>query len=225
VPHVAAFTKPLDSQTRLFTAATFLITLVGLVVAAIRPPQLVDALAAAVAGAGPVAPIAFVALCAVLAPFHLSGVLVVLSPLFWPISLAAALSFAGVLAGSLLTAALLARIGVTAWNRDGWPGWLRRLSSQVARRPLLVGVAARLIMNTGIALEAFYLLTGYTRRQYLLVTTVGTLAWVIQTLIGVSVLSALIDISIWYGAALVVAPLLPLLLIAVVTAWRRRPTS
>ena len=223
------FTHPTLSsavQTRLFTAVTALVTVLGLIVSAMRPPALVDALEGAVASAGPGAPVAFVVLCAVLAPLHLSGVLVVMSLLFWPLPLAATLSVVGVLIGSVLTIVLLSRVGVSTRSRDGWPGWMQRLSTHVERRPLVVGFAARLMMNTGIALEAFYLLTGYTRRTYLLVTLAGTVAWVVQALIGVRAMTALLEISAWYGAALLVAPLIPLLLMAAVAAWRRRaPTG
>ncbi len=112
----------------------------------------------------------FLLLCVLAAPAHLSGVLIALPLLVWPLPVAAALSFAGGLAGCVLTATLLALAGAgPAQQRDGWPAWLERFATRVARRPLLVGIGVRVVLQSGIAVEAFYLLTGYTRRRYLLV--------------------------------------------------------
>jgi hypothetical protein len=51
------------------------------------------------------------------------------------------------------------------------------------------------VLHSGLALEAFYLLTGYTRRQYLVTTGIGVAVWITQALAGVLVLTALAQIS------------------------------
>jgi hypothetical protein len=202
--------------------AIIVATLTGVVIAATRPVWITDPLQAVVASAGPAGPAVFLVLSAAAAPFHLSGVLVVLSPLFWPTPIAAVLSFAGSLTGCVLTASLLRRAGVVPLDSNRLPPWLARRSSGVAERPLAIGLAARLVLHTGIALEAFYVLTGYSWRQYLLVTTLGIGAWVAQALLGIQVLAVLVEVSPWLGFALVFAPIA---LLVAVAAPRRRQKS
>ncbi|BDP43955.1 hypothetical protein DAETH_39240 (plasmid) [Deinococcus aetherius] len=195
-----------------------LLTLLGVAVAVVRPEWLTGALEGAVREAG-TAPLVYTLLCALAAPFHLNGVLVALSSVIWPLPVALTLSFVGSLLGSVLTAGLLARLGGAAPSPgNGWPAWFRRLSAGVARRPLVVGVLARAALGTGMALEAFFVLTGYTRRQYLLVTTLGLLVWVTQALVGVMVLHELFRVS--PGLA-VLAALAPLLVVALAVRLRR----
>jgi hypothetical protein len=135
-------------------------------------------------------------------------VLLALGLLVWPLPVAACLAYVGGLLGCVLTAALLARVGTRqARQRDGWPDWLERLAVRVSHRPLLVGLAVRFVLQSGVVVEAFYLLTGYSRRHYLIVTTVGYGLWLAQTLIGVTVLTAAVQVSPWLGALLVVGPL------------------
>jgi hypothetical protein len=173
----------------------------------VRPAWLVEPLHELVAGSGAAGPVVFVLLCVAAAPLHLCGVLVALSVLVWPVPVAAALSFVGTLAGCLLTAAALARLGARpARQRDGWPGWLERMAGRVARHPVLVGLTVRIVAQTGVAVEGFYLLTGYGRRHYALVTAVGLAVWVAQTLVGVAALTALVAVSPWLGLVLVVVP-------------------
>jgi hypothetical protein len=212
--------KPAARRTQLLTVVAILLTVAGVALAALHPPWLTGPLQAAVANAGPAAPAVFVALCILAAPLHLNGVLVVLSLLIWPMPVAAALSYIGSLVGCAGTAALLARAGAgPARGRDGWPAWLEKLSRGVSRRPLLTGIAARLVLHSGIALEAFYLLTGYTRRQYLTVTSIGLAVWITQAFVGVTVLTVLLEISPWLGTAVAV---LPIALLATTILLRRR---
>lgn len=194
----------------------------GLVLAAVAPPWLTQPLHRLVTSAGAWAPVVYVALNALLAPLHLNGVLIVLSPLIWPLPQAAALSYGGSLLGSALTWWVLSRAGAgPATQRDGWPGWLERLAADVQRRPYLVGTVVRLILHSGLALESFYLLTGYTRRQYLVVTAVGIALWVVQAFLGVTVLAAALDTSVWIG---VLAIAVPLLVVGGLLARQRRRT-
>ena len=218
-------TKPERSsaarRNQLFTAVALGLTAAGVVLAVLQPPWLTGPLQSAVASAGDAAPLVFVLLCVVAAPAHLSGVLVALGLLVWPVPVAASLAYVGGLLGCVLTAALLARAGTRrARQRDGWPAWLERLADRVAHRPLLVGIAVRLVLQSGVAVEAFYLLTGYTRRTYLVVTTVGCGLWLAQTLIGITALAAAVKISPWLGALLVV---IPLAAVGVTLALRRTP--
>ncbi len=86
---------------------------------------------------------------------------------------------------------------------------LRRLSKQVAQRPVFIGIVARIAIGSGLALEAFYILTHYTRRQYLIVSVVGVAFWVTQALVGVIVLQSLSHVSPWLTVIVsLVAPLL-----------------
>lgn len=200
-------------------AASTLLTLGGVALAVVRPPWLTEALWGAVQGAGAAAPLVYTLLCALAAPFHLNGVLVALSSVIWPLPVTFALSVAGSLLGNLLTAALLTRAaGAALRGRAGGPTWLARLSARVGRRPLVTGLLARVALGSGMALEAFYVLGGYTRRQYLLVTVPGTLLWVAQALVGVTVLRALAQVS---PGLTLVAALVPLLTVALALGLRR----
>jgi hypothetical protein len=205
---------------RVLTALAAAVTVAGIVLAAVAPEWLTGPLQDLVTGAGVLGPVLFVLLCVLAAPAHLLGVLVALSLLVWPLPVAVALSYAGGLLGCVVTAALLARAGAGS-VRAGGPAWLRTLADRVARRPLLVGTSVRLVLHTGLAVEAFYLLTGYTRRQYLLVTAVGIALWIAQTVVGVTALAALVEVSPWLGLVLVVVPVG---LVAAVAARRRTAT-
>ena len=208
-------------RARLLGAATLALTAAGFVLAALEPPWLTGPLREIVAGSGAAAPVVFVLLCVLAAPVHLSGVLVVLSVLVWPLPVAAALSFAGTLLGCLATAGVLALLGTgPARQRDGWPGWVERTAGRVGRHPLLVGLSVRVVLQTGLAVEAFFLLTGYSRRHYLLVTGLGLAVWVAQTLVGVAALGALVRVSPWLGLLLVAVPLVTVA--AAVLLARRR---
>ncbi|MGL5911634.1 MAG: hypothetical protein ACRCZP_16660, partial [Phycicoccus sp.] len=152
-----------------------------------------------------------------------NGVVIVLSTLFWPTPVAFALSFVGSFLGCLLTAWALVLAGAKpARQRDGWPAWLERLSHRVARRPYLVGIFARQMLHSGVALEAFYLLTGYTRRQYLVTTVVGVAIWVGQALVAVAVLRAALEVSPILGVLSVLVPILILVVVGGVMHRRRR---
>lgn len=203
-------------------AASALLTLGGVALAVVRPAWLTGALDAAVQGAGVAAPLVYTLLCALAAPFHLGGALVALSSVIWPLPLALTLSLAGTLLGNVLTAALLTRVGGVALRQQGgWPAWLRRLAAGVTRRPFLIGLLARVAIGSGMALEAFYVLTGYTRHQYLMVTALGTAIWVTQALMGVTVLRDLFEVS---SGQAVLAALGPLLIVALAVGLRRRRT-
>jgi hypothetical protein len=182
----------------------------SLVIAVLQPAWLTVPLRNLVEGAGAAAPVVFVLLCAITASLHLNGVLVPLSTLLWPLPIAGLLSFTGSLIGCILSAALLQRLSGESLGR--WANrsaLLRRLSAQVAQQPWLIGFFARVAIGSGIALEAFYLLTGYTRRQYLVVTVIGVGVWVMQSLVGVTVLQSLSQLSPWLAVAVsIVAPLL-----------------
>ncbi len=195
-------------RTRLLTATAAVLTAAGIVLAVLSPEWLTAPLRAAVAGAGPLGPLVFVLLCALAAPAHLLGVLVPLALLVWPPPTAALLSYAGALAGCALTAALLARAGAGPALAGGSP-WLARHATRVARRPLLVGTLVRAVRNAGLAVEAFFLVAGYTRRQYLLVTVLGLALWIVQTVVGVTALGALVAVSPWWGVLLVAVPPAP----------------
>lgn len=188
--------------------------LTGIVLAVLRPPWLTIPLQATVENAGTAAPLVFVLLCALTAPLHLNSLLVTLSSLLWPLPIAGALSFTGSMIGCVLVAALLSGLGDAALQQraDG-RAWLRRLVTQVARRPLRIGIIARIAIGSGVALEAFYLLAGYTRRQYLVVTTIGVAIWVTQALIGVTVLHALLQRSPWLAIVAILVPILPLVIL------------
>lgn len=208
-----------ERRQRLLAIGVALLTLVGIVVAALRPAWLTGSLQAAVENAGVAAPVVFVLLCALAVPLHLNGVLVALSSLLWPLPIAGALSFTGSLLGSVLTAALLSRVGGTALHQQaGWPAWLRRLATQVTRRPLLIGLVARAVVGSGMALEAFFLFAGYTWRQYLVVTLIGIVVWVTQALVGVTLLHAAVRVSAWLAIVFVI---LPILLVAVLLVLYR----
>lgn len=224
VPDRPGGNPPPAWRRRLLPAAAVGATIGGVVVSAARPAWLTEPLQTAVLEAGAAGPVVYVALCAVTTALHLNGPLVVLSPLFWPFPVAAALSFVGGLIGCVGTAALLARAGAAPMrHRDRWPAWLEPISQRVARRPLLAGMAVRLVLDSGVAVEAFYLLTGYSRRHYLLVTTLGVAARVAQALIGVAALAALLAVSPWLGLAFVAAP--AALLGAGIALHRRRTAA
>ena len=196
------------TRNRVWTTAALALTATGFVLAALEPPWLVGPLRDVLAASGAAGPVVFVLLCVLAAPAHLCGVLVALSVLVWPVPVAAALSFTGTLLGCLATAGVLTLLGAgPARARDGWPAWLERTAARVARRPVLVGLTLRVVLQTGVAVEGFYLLTGYSRRHYLLVTTVGLAMWVARTLLGVAALGALVEVSPWLGLLLVVVPL------------------
>jgi hypothetical protein len=60
---------------------------------------------------------------------------------------------------------------------------------------LLIGLLVRIAIGSGMALEVFYLLTGYTWRQYLITTCLGVAIWVTQALVGVTMLRSLSQLS------------------------------
>src|SRR3712207_13789 len=121
--------------------------------------------------------------CVVAAPAHLSGVLVALSVLVWPLPVAAALSYVGTLLGCLVTLGALSAAGAgRVAQTDAWPRSLQRLATRVARRPLLVGLSVRTLLQSGLAVEGFFLVTGYRRRDYAICTVVGLAVWLAQTL-------------------------------------------
>jgi hypothetical protein len=190
------------------TGLALTVTAVGFVLVAWKPAWLVVPLQDLVAASGAAGPVVFVLLCVFAAPFHLCGLLVALSVVVWPSPVAAALSFAGTLIGCLFTAIVLVRLRTgPARQRDGWPAWVERVAARVGRHLVLVGVTVRVVLQTGVAVEAFFLLTGYGWRHYLAATAVGLAVWVSQTLVGVAALSALVTISPWLVLLLVVVPL------------------
>lgn len=190
-------------RSRSFTVAALGVTFAGVILAAVRPHWLTARMEAAVADAGVAAPFVFVALCAEVVTLHLSGVLLVPSPLFWPTPVAATLTFVGSLIGCVLTAAVLVRAGAAPLGRrEEWPRWLGWIAGRIGRRPLRIGFVVRLVLHAGIALEAFSLLTGYTRHRYLVVTTLGLAAWITRALVGVRALAALLEVSPWLGLPL-----------------------
>lgn len=197
--------------------------IMGIIIAVLQPAWLTVPLQAAVENAGPAAPLVFVLLCALAAPLRLNGMLVAVSSVLWPLPVAGALSFTGSLLGCVLTAGLLSRWGGAALQERVAEGrWLQRLAVKVAQRPVTVGLLARIGIGSGIALEAFYLLAGYTQQQYLLVTTIGVAVWVAQALVGVTVLHALLQVSPWLA---LVGSIVPVLLAAGVFALRHRRRS
>lgn len=203
----------------LFGGATAL-TLVGVVLAATRPEWLVTPLQAAVQGAGPAAPLVYLLLCIVAAPAHLCGLLGALSLVVWPLPAALGLTFVGTLLGSLLTGLALARLGGSAERfRAAWPAWLRRLDGQVERRAIVIGLLARLAIGSGAVLEAFFYLTGYSQRAYLISLGLGTALWTLQALLGVTLLHRLVQVSPGLSGLFA---LLPLLLVGGAVLLRRR---
>lgn len=207
-------------RAQFLTAGAMALTAVGVVLAVLQPPWLTGALRDAVEWAGPAGPVLFVALCVVAAPLHLTGVCTALALVAWPLPVAAALSYIGGVLGCVLTAAALARAGARrAPQREGRPGWLERLADRVERRPMLVGVAVRFVLQSGLAVEAFYLLTGYSRRRYLIVTLAGFALYIVQAVLGIVALTALVHVSPWLGGLLVAVPLATVALLAMM---RRR---
>lgn len=208
-------------QAQVLTAAALALTGVGVVVAVLEPPWLTGPLHDAVLDAGAVAPVLYVALCMVAAPLHLSGVLTSLAVLIWPLPVAVALSYTGGVLGCVATAALLVHTGTRrARQRDGWPAWLERLSDRVGRRPLLIGIAVRFVLQSGLAVEAFYLLTGYTRGRYLVATTIGFALYLAQAVLGIVALSALVRVSPWLGLLLIVVPIVTMAGVLAARRWR-----
>ncbi|MGL4178124.1 MAG: hypothetical protein ACRCSN_18870 [Dermatophilaceae bacterium] len=222
-PADAAELRRLERRRRLATIGATVLMVVGVLLAAMSPPWLVDPMRAAVEASGPAAPVVFVLLNIALAPLHLNGVLIVMSTLFWSTPVAFALSFVGSFLGCLLTAWALVLAGTKpARQRDGWPAWLERLSHRVANRPYLVGIFARQMLHSGVALEAFYLLTGYTRRQYVVTTVVGVAIWIAQALLAVAVLRAALEVSPILGVASIMVPILILVVVGLVMRRRGR---
>lgn len=207
----------------LLTGFSSALTLVGVVLAVTRPAWLTAPLQEAVQGGGALAPLVYVGLCALAAPLHLSGVLVALSAVTWPLWQALGLSFLGVTLGGALGFALLARAGGAALrSRAAWPAWLRRLADGVDRRRLPAGMIARVALGSGLALEAFFVLTGCPRGVYAVVLVLGSALYVTQTILGVTVLHALLHSS--PGLAGVFA-LSPLLLAGAAVLLRRRRSA
>lgn len=208
------------SATGALTVAAAALTLLGVVLAATQPAWLTGPLRSAVEGAGPAAPVVYILLCALAAPLHLCGLLGALSTVPFGLGAALGLTFLGTLLGGTLTflALLRMRLPVNQY-RPMWPAWLGRLASGVERWPVPVGLLARLALGSGVALEAFFLLTGYAWRLYLVCAVVGTALWSAQTIVGVRVLRELSQGS--GGLALVLATA-PLLLVAAVVALRSR---
>ena len=210
---------PAAVRAQLLTAGALVLTTAGIVVAVLQPAWLTGPLHDTVVGAGPWAPALFVLLSVVAAPLHLSGLLTALSLLVWPLPEAVALSYLGGGLGCVLTAAVITRAGARrARQRDGWPGWLERLADRVGRRPLLVGLLVRLVLQSGLAVEAFFLLTGYSRRHYLIVTVAGFGFYLLQAVLGILALSALVRVAPWAGLLLVTVPVL----VVLVAVARRR---
>ncbi|MFB9990913.1 hypothetical protein ACFFLM_02810 [Deinococcus oregonensis] len=204
----------------LLTGLASALTLVGVVLAVARPAWLTGPLQELVQGGGIFAPLIYVVLCALAAPLHLGGVLVALSTTTWSLWQALALSFIGLTLGGAFTSVLLSRIGNAALrSRSVWPAWLRRAAESVERRRIVVGVAARLALGCGLALEAFFFVTGYKRGTYALVLLLGTALYVTQTVLGITVLQTLLRSA--PGLAGVFA--LSLLVLLALAPLRRRP--
>ena len=81
---------------------------------------------------------------------------------------------------------------------------------------------ARFVLNSGLALEAFYVLTGYTRKHYLIVTAAGIAAWITQSFLGVTVLAAALAASPWI---LIAAIGVPLGSVVALIRWQRRRST
>jgi hypothetical protein len=212
-PTTSAPTTPADGaararRTRILTGAVLGLTVISVVLALTRPDWLVEPLRAAVAESGNLAPLTFVGLCALLAPLRLNRVLIVLSTLVWPLPVVGILSFVGSFVGCVLTATALARTGAAALAPpETWPTSLQPLATRVGRRPLIVGLIARVGVGSGLLLEGFYIVTGYTRRQYLVVTGAGLAIWVTMAILGITTSTTLLSISPWFILLLGVPPL------------------
>jgi hypothetical protein len=183
-------------RTKVFAGVVGLLTLAGAVFAVLRPAWLTVPLQNAIEGAGVWGPLVFVVLCVLAASLRLHEPLVVMSSLFWPLPVALALSYAGTLLGSFLTALLLSKMTRTLQTpQQHWPASLQRLAGKVSQRPIFIGLVARVVMGAGIALEAFFVLTNYSKRHYIFVTVLGVALSVAQMLLGVTLVRALIQIS------------------------------
>ncbi len=188
-------TRDIKIGQTLFLVAAGL-TLVGVVLAAAQPLWLMRLLETSLQNAAGAAPLVYVLLCMVAAPLHLSGVVIELAPVTWSPGVVWSLSFTGTLLGGLITALILVRLGGSmAAYRASWPGWLQRLAAWVRRYPFQVGLAARLTLGSGAILEAFFVLTGYTRRQYFISAVLGTALWISQALFGEQLLGWLFETS------------------------------
>ena len=206
------------------TGAATVLTLVGAVLAVTRPEWLTQPLTETVSHAGLAAPLVYMLLCTLAAPLHLGGVLVALSPLTFPLAQAIGLSWVGLLLGNLLTYAALSRVsGAALKQRSAWPALLQRLALQVDRRPVGVGVVARLALGCGGALETFFLATSYSRRTYLLVTVLGTAGFVTQAVLGVTLLHQLLKTAPALAGLLALSPLV-LVGVATAAGLKRRRT-
>lgn len=202
------------------TATATALTLLGVVLAAAQPTWLTGPLREAVEGTGSAAPVVYVLLCALAAPLHLCGLLGALSTVTFGLGEALGLTFVGTLLGGVLTYLALVRLRLpVAQHPATWPVWLGRLAAGVARRPVPVGLVARLALGSGAALEAFFLLTGYAWRTYLLCAVLGTALWSAQAILGVTALRELSTVS---GAWALGFAALPLLMVAGLAALRAR---
>jgi hypothetical protein len=219
----SAATPTSTRRRQLLTAGALALTAAGIVIAVLQPPWLTEPLRNAVEGAGPAAPVLFVLIYVLASPLHLTGVCTALSVVVWPLPLAVALSYLGGMLGCVLTAAGLACAGTRrARQRDGWPAGLDRLADRVGRHPLLVGITVRFILQSGLAVEAFFLLTGYSRQRYLIATTTGLGLNLAQSVLGILALTALVRVSPLLGLLLVAVPIASILL---VMAIRRHRTT
>ena len=159
---------------------------------------------------GTAAPLIYVLLCIFAAPLHLSGVLLELGTVIWSPSVALVLSSVGTLLGGFLIALMIIRsAGRIETYRTSWPAWLQRLAAWLRRYPYQTGLMVRLALGSGAILEAFFVLTGYTRRQYLLSAVLGTFVWTFHTLFAAQLVGQLLEMP---PAIIVLVASLPLLL-------------
>ena len=185
------------------------LTSVGFVLSTTQPDWLLGGLESTLQ-VGTAAPLVYVLLCVFAAPLHLSSVLLELAPIILSPGVALVLSFVGTLLGGLLTALIIVRlVGHTKPYRTSWPTWLQQLAAWLRRYPYQTGFMARLTLGSGAVLEAFFVFTGYTRRQYLVSAVLGTLIWTFHTLFAAQFVGQLLEMS---PAIIVLVASLPLLL-------------
>jgi hypothetical protein len=194
-------TQPVSSTKRtsqLVTALIGTLTVGGMVLAVTKPDWLVEPLKALIESAGVFGPVLYVVLVALAAPLHLSEVLVVLSAAIWDLPTAIGLSIIAGWLGAMFTAAVLARsAGGALAQRDNWPAFLNNLATRALKSPIQTGLIARAAAGPGLAVEAFLLLSGYSKSQRWTVLFLGIPIWVAIRILDVYLIRFIMGISPW----------------------------
>jgi hypothetical protein len=194
-------TAPVSSAKRnsqIVTALIGTLTVAGMALAVTKPDWLIGPLKTMIESAGIFGPVVYVVLVALAAPLHLSEVLVVLSAAIWDLPVAIGFSVIAGWLGAMLTAAVLARsAGGALAQRDNWPAFLRNLATRASKSPISTGLIARAAAGPGLAVEAFLMLSGYSKGQRWTVLFLGIPIWVAIRILDVYLIRFVMGISPW----------------------------